>query len=460
VSAVARLLARRPQRLRILSASGQLGYGIPADAFAEGVRRGPDFIGADMGSVDPGPAFLGSGEIATSPQATRRDLTLVLEAARALDVPLIIGTAGTAGASPHLDTTLALLREIARERGLGRFRMASIRSDLPRERVRRALAAGELRPLGASLPVTDADLDACTHLVGQMGCEPFERALALEPDVIVAGRACDTAIFATLPKRLGFDMAHVMHMSKIIECTSVCCEPGGRDAMLADLDHEGFMIESMNPNRRATPLSVAAHSLYEQADPTRFTEPDGTLYVTDARYEAVDARRTRVSGATWEPAAQTTLKVEGAAWVGHRAVLLCATVDPGFIGRIDQTLAEVEAITRSMVDGDYRLYPRLYGLDAARLSPRGEVGIPREVFVLVEVIAGEAGLALAAAKTFKQYLLHHGFPGRKCTGGNVAFPFTPPELAAGEAWRFAVYHVMPAPDAPTLFPVAVEDVGG
>jgi hypothetical protein len=459
VSAVARLLARRPERMRILSASGQLGYGIPADAFAEGVRRGPDFIGADMGSVDPGPAFLGSGEIATSLQATRRDLALVLEAARAIDVPLIIGTAGTAGASPHLDTTLNLLREIARERGL-RFRMASIRSDLPRERVRQALAAGELRPLGADLPVTDADLDACTHLVGQMGCEPFERALALEPDVIVAGRACDTAIFAAIPKRLGFDMANVMHMSKIIECTSVCCDPGGRDAMLADLDHQGFVLESMNPMRRATPLSVAAHSLYEQADPTRFTEPDGTLYVTDARYEAVDARRTRVSGATWEPAAQTTLKVEGAAWVGHRAVLLAASVDPGFIGRVDETLSEVEAITRSMVGGDYRLYPRVYGLDAARLSPRGAVGTPREVFVLVEVIAAEADLALAAAKTFKQYLLHHGFPGRKCTGGNLAFPFTPPELTAGAAWRFAVYHVMPAPDAPTLFPVGIEDVGG
>jgi hypothetical protein len=459
VSAVARLLARRPARLRILSASGQLGYGIPAEAFAEGIRRGPDFIGADMGSVDPGPAYLGSGEMATSPQATRRDLALVLEAARAIDVPLIIGTAGTAGAGPHLDATLAVVREIAHERGL-RFRLASIRADLPRERVRRALSAGELHALGGELPVADADLDACTHLVGQMGCEPFERALALDPDVIVAGRACDTAIFAAIPKRLGFAMANVMHMAKIIECTSICCEPGGRDAMLADLDADGFVLESMNPARRATPLSVAAHSLYEQADPTRFTEPDGTLHVTDARYEALDARRTRVHGATWEAATATTLKVEGAAWVGHRAVLLASSVDPSFIGRIDPILIEVERITRTMVEGDYQLHPRVYGLDATRLSPRGAVGVPREAFVLVEVIAADAGVALAAAKTFKQYLLHHGFPGRKSTGGNIAFPFTPPELAAGAAWRFAVYHVMPAPDAATLFPVAVEDVGG
>ena len=31
-----------------------------------------------------------------------------------LDVPLMIGTAGTAGAAPHLDKTLAMVREIAR----------------------------------------------------------------------------------------------------------------------------------------------------------------------------------------------------------------------------------------------------------------------------------------------------------------------------------------------------------
>jgi len=111
------------------------------------------------------------------------------------------------------------------------------------------------------------------------------------------------------------------------------------------------------------------------------------------------------------------------------------------------------------VAGDYTLYPRLYGLDAARLSPPATGIAPREIFVMVEVIAADPKLAMAAAKTFKQYLLHHGFPGRKCTGGNLAFPFTPPEVLAGAAWRFALYHVMPAPDAPSLFPVALEEVG-
>ena len=56
-------------------------------------------IGADMGSVDPGPAYLGMGKMATDPEITRRDLTMLLEGARDLGVPMIIGTAGTAGGS-------------------------------------------------------------------------------------------------------------------------------------------------------------------------------------------------------------------------------------------------------------------------------------------------------------------------------------------------------------------------
>ena len=78
-----------------------------------------------MGSIDPGPHYLGSGQIATSDIMTRRDLGLVLRGARALDVPLLLGTAGCAGARPHLDTTLDMVRTIAAEEDL-HFRLAVI----------------------------------------------------------------------------------------------------------------------------------------------------------------------------------------------------------------------------------------------------------------------------------------------------------------------------------------------
>jgi hypothetical protein len=93
---------------------------------------------------------------------------------------------------------------------------------------------------------------------------------------------------------------------------------------------------------------VAAHSLYEQADPISFTEPDGTLKVDAARYTALDERRTHVTGATWQPATRTTIKVEGSALVGHRAVLLAGTADPRFIEQLRSILATVEQTTDAL----------------------------------------------------------------------------------------------------------------
>ena len=450
------------QPLRILAASGQLGYGIPDEAFRAGLARKPHVIGADMGSIDPGPAYLGSGTMATSERMTRADLAKVLRAARALDVPLIIGTAGTAGAAPHLEATLAIVRDIARAEGL-RFRLAAIRADIPRAVVKEAIRAGRVRPIGAIADLTEADVDRAAHLVGQMGTEAFQRALAAGADVVIAGRACDTVIYAAVPAALGYPMGPAMHMAKIIECCSLCCNPGGRDALLGTLEGESFVLDSMNPGRHATPMSVAAHSLYEQADPFVVHEPEGTLYVDQARYEAIDEHRTRISGARWEPASRLTVKIEGAMRVGERAVLLAGSADPRVIENIRTILQGVEKTVRELTPpagpDPYRLYYRVYGIDGVLERPEPPTPLPREIFVLVECIAPSADEAKAVATVFKQYLLHHGFPGRLSTGGNLAFPFTPPELAAGTAYRFNVYHVMEVDALEPLFPVEIEDIG-
>ena len=436
--------------LRVLSASGQLGYGIPEPAFRAGLARKPHLIGADMGSVDPGPYYLGAGKMATDPGTSRRDLKLILTGARALGVPLLLGTAGTAGAAPHLAQTLAMVREIAAEEGL-HFRLASIAADIPPEPV----AHGTITPLGRIPAPTRADILA-SRIVGQMGTEAFARALAQGADVIIAGRACDTAIFATIPQLLGYPPGLAMHMAKIIECTSLCCLPGGRDAMLATLTMDDFTLESMNPDRHATPLSVAAHALYEQGDPYMVAEPEGVLHLQTAEYEAVDTHRTRVFGARWEPAETFRIKIEGAQRVGHRAVLLAASADPEFIARLPAILATVEATTRSLFPGTYDLFPRTYGAGAVSLF--GATPPTGEVFILTECVAETLEIAKGALGTFKQYLLHHGFEGRRSTGGNIAFPLTPPELDAGPSYRFSLYHLLDVPALAPLFPVTVEEV--
>lgn len=464
VTAISKLLDRfggkaGGRALKVIGASGQLGYGVPDAALKEGLSREPDFIGADMGSTDIGPYFLGSGDIATAPEQTRRDLRRLLLAARGRDIPLVIGTAGSAGAAPHLERTLGYVREIAKEEGL-HFRLGTIRSDMPRDVVKQAIRNGRIRSLGNIADLTEEEVDASANLVGQAGTEAFMRCLEQDVDVVIAGRACDTGIFAAIPQMLGYPAGPVTHMAKIVECASLCCLPGGRDSILAVLEGDGFVLESMNPARRATPMSVAAHSLYEQSDPNIIVEPEGVVHVDQARYEALDDRRTRVSGARWVPAAQPTVKLEGSAKVGERAVLLAGSADPRFIEGARSLVEEVRKVVAELVtdDGvpDYQLSFRIYGVDGVYPWPDPPAVQPREIFVMAECIAPTLDRALAVAKTTKQYLLHHGFPGRLSTSGNLAFPFTPPELVAGAAYRFSAYHVMETDDLAGLFPVEVE----
>ena len=437
--------------LRILAASGQLGYGIPEAALQRGLARRPHLIGCDMGSIDPGPYYLGSGQMAAPAAMVYRDLELVLTAALAQGIPLIIGSAGTAGARPQLDATVAMVRAIAQAKGL-RFRLTTVASDLAPELVVQALRAGQLQPIGPMASLTEADILQCSHIVGQCGTETLARALREPTDVLIAGRACDTAVFAVLPEMLGYPTALCQHMAKIIECTSLCCNPSARDAMLAELDQDGFTLESMNPLAHATPASVAAHALYEQANPFEVDEPTGTLLLQQAQYQALDAHRTRVSGAQWRPRPQATLKIEGAARVGERCVLLAGVADPTLLAALDNTLQVVESRVRQLVPGDWALHPHIYGQGAVRPLPPARHS-QHEAGLVIEFIAPTADLARTAAGVFKQNLLHHGFAGRLCSAGNLAFAFTPSELDAGTAYRFVLYHVMQAAPLDEIFRV-------
>ena len=454
----ASLPERRP--LRLLGASGQLGYGIPTPAFNAGLERRPDLIGCDMGSIDIGPYYLGSGNMATARESTKRDLRKVLIAARKYDIPLVIGSAGSAGAAPHLAQTLALVREIAREQQL-KFRLAFIPGDIPKDVISDALRAKGVIGIDGMPDLTQEEVEASAQIVGQMGMTSFRQAFEADIDVLIAGRACDTAIFSTLPVMLGFPVGLSVHLAKIIECASLCCVPGGRDSILATLDDEGFTLESMAPQRRATTISVAAHSLYEQNDPFVIIEPEGRAELHQARYEQIDERRTRISGATWVPAPRHTIKIEGARRVGERAVLFCGAADPRFIERREEILRDVSKVVRDLVcedaEEDYSLFWRVYGVDGVS-DQLADAPLPGEVFLLIECIAPTTDRASEVVRTMKQYLLHFGYEGRLSTGGNIAFPFTPPEISVGTAYKFNVYHIMETDRLGELFPVTVEEL--
>ncbi|MBI3969107.1 MAG: acyclic terpene utilization AtuA family protein [Chloroflexi bacterium] len=448
------------REMRCFGASGQLGYGIPREAYLRGLEQSPAFVGCDMGSTDPGPYFLGSGRPATGEISRRADLELVLTTARERNLPLIIGSAGTAGGDPHVADAVGLIESIAREHDL-HFKLGIIRAEVDPEYVIRRLEQGNVSPCGELSPLTRADVAESVRIVGQMGPEPLIKALDAGVDVIVAGRACDTSVFAALPLREGFDHGLTMHQAKLIECTSAIAEPGGRDAVMAYLRDDHFDVESQNPSRRCTPVSVAAHSLYEQPNPYRLYEPGGMLDLSECRYEQVNDRVTRVSGSRWVPSPSYTIKLEGVTRVGYRAFSMGGSCDPVFIQQLDQSMDGVRAIVRNvfrnLTEGkDYQLRYRVYGKNGVmgELDPN-PAAEPHEVFVILDVIATSPELAHSVCGVAKQYFLHYFYDGILATAGNIAIPFGPDVLNGGEVFRFNVYHLVEVEDPCELFPLEV-----
>lgn len=113
-------------RTCICSPCGILGYGFPKESFALAMKERPDAIVVDAGSTDAGPHKLGAGVAIVSRMAAKKDLSLLMQGARELNIPLVIGSAGGSGARVHTEWTLSIIRELCAEVGLA----SQNRSDL------------------------------------------------------------------------------------------------------------------------------------------------------------------------------------------------------------------------------------------------------------------------------------------------------------------------------------------
>jgi hypothetical protein len=115
------------RKMTTMSATGALGHEpIHRDSFLEGIKRPLDFIGADAGSGDSAPFFLGADEPMNPYEWEEHDLELLLCAARERRIPMIIGSAGGAGTNRGVDDYVAILRTLAERHRLDPFRVAKI----------------------------------------------------------------------------------------------------------------------------------------------------------------------------------------------------------------------------------------------------------------------------------------------------------------------------------------------
>jgi len=436
--------------LTYLSATGMLGVGFSENHFRAALSRDIAFIGCDSGSTDGGPANLGGNKPFFSRAAIKRDLRILVTGARSINVPLLIGSCGGSGGNWNLGWMRDIVREIAEEENL-HFKVALIESEPPREQLIEKYRAGRFRALDPAPAIDEDVLRNADHIVAMMGAEAYLEALAQGADVVLAGRSTDAAIFSAIPVARGYPAGLAWHAAKITECGGACVVKMEKpEGMICTITDEYFDLEPISPVQQCSPLSVAAHALYETGDPYFMLEPGGEMDLTDAAYEALDARIVRVRGSRFKPMPYT-VKLEGAAKVGYRAMVLGGVRDPVILGQFDDWLGglkehiaeNVEAIYGEQIRGQYQIDYKVYGKNAVlgeREPDPGNIG--NEVGLCMVTLAPTQELAYSIAGQAAHMVLHHAVPEWQGLLSNLAFPIAPHFWGIGEAYRFVLNHVV------------------
>ena len=453
------------REFRVLSPTAILGYGFPAASFEEGMRRKPHAIAVDAGSTDPGPYYLGSGKSFTDRGAVKRDMEFMLEAACAEGIPVIVGTAGGSGADSHLEWNVEIVKEIAAEKGLS-FKMAEISAQIDKQAVKKKFEEGKLVGMKAAPVPALKDIEDSTNIVAQMGHEPIIAALKAGAQVIVTGRAYDPTVFAALAIKEGYDAGLALHMGKILECAAIAATPGsGSDCMFGYLRDDCFELATLNPSRKCTTTSVAAHTLYEKSDPTRLPGPGGVLDLTQTTFEQATESTVIVRGSRFIPDDAYYIKLEAARLLGHRTISFAATADPIMIAQLDKIVEAVKERVHNNFDNmtDFFLDFKVYGQSGASFYGNACWGNLRppaaaEAAIIIEAVAQTPQLADTICSFARSTLLHFGYEGRKSTAGNLAFPFSPSDFRGGAVYEFSLYCLM-AVDCPCeFFPMKIYDL--
>ena len=447
--------------IKVLAATGMLGTGFSEDSFNRALAQKPDVIGCDAGSSDPGPYYLGSDTPMGSREATKRDLRIMIRGAIEHDIPMIIGSAGTAGSNKLVDWTTEIVREIKEEENLS-FKMATIYSEVTTEKLLDFYKKGKISPLENAPNISEESIKNLTKVVGQMGAEPYVKALEKGAQIIIAGRSSDTSIYAAVPIQKGMNNGLVWHAAKILECGAGCVENRIHpDSMFAQIYEDHFIIEPPNPNMKCTPISVLSHFLYENTDPYNLYEPSGMIDTSKSKYEQNSERSVKVYDSKFVHSPKYTIRLEGTEDIGYRRVCIGGVRDPFVLKQLPSFIEEASEIVKKKAseslgveENDFTLLFRIYGQTGvlSDLEPHKD-SIGHEVGILFEVVAKSHDLCQSVMSIAWHTILHH--PIKEWSGlvSQLAFPFSPPDMDMGRAYRFALNHIVEVDDPCELFEI-------
>lgn len=393
---------------RVVSACGALGYGYPKESLEAALKDGVDAIISDGGSMDAGPYYLGTGTEYFEREAVKADFRHMVEAGERTGSPVILGSCGMAGGNRNLAWMLEVAKEVFAELDVRDAKVAVIGAELDPDVVVTELRNGALRPTGVGPELDEQALREST-IVGQMGIHPLMTALESGARYLLAGRACDIALFASDMIRRGIDPGLAYHVGHVLECGALACDPGSpSDCLVAEVYDDGrALFVAPNPDRRCTPYSIAAHSLYEESHPQLQFYPEGILDMRKTEFFAKDARIAGIRNSAFVRSRKPwpwSIKLEGSRRLGRRKV----------------SLIYVDAADLPKIPPDVLVYGR-NGVQATAVDPASQ----RELGIIIETVAKQEEAAVLLASLLTHYLIHYGYPGRKATAGNIAYPLSP-----------------------------------
>ncbi|ETS79692.1 hypothetical protein PFICI_09545 [Pestalotiopsis fici W106-1] len=466
-------VASRPL-CQVITPVGMMGYGFSEEQVQAALENfshfaTPTAIILDSGSTDSGPSKLALGTTTCPRSSYERDFRKLLGFSKKYQVPLLMSSAGGDGSDEHVDLFLEIIREIAQESEHSdwKLKVLAIYSEVPKTVVLDKLSSGKIQGCGESVPaLTPETVDATPRIVAQMGPEPLLDAIKAHPDynVLIAGRAYDLAPYVAFtvqnalsargladytdlsPQELGC----ISHMGKILECGGLCATPKGPGALGIMNQDLTFDIRPLDPKSRCTPLSVAAHTLYEKTRPDKLIGPGGYIDIANSKFNQLeDGRTVRVQGSVFHASRHEgttyTVKLEGARVAGYRTLTMGSFKDPILIPQVHSFLDSVKAFAGSQhshISEKWDIGFHTYGFDEHNPD-----FVPSEVFVVAECIAESQEVATSLASTVRVHCVHGSYPNQKATSGNFAMGIGGMfELETKQCAEFSVYHLMPLPE--------------
>lgn len=449
--------------MRILDPTGHLGYvPLKPESFYRGMATKPDFVVADSGSDDVGPGSLGAGTSTSPLEWQRFDLEHMLVASRKQGIPMIIGSAGDSGANSRVDIYVNIIKELAEKHQIPRFKLGYFYSEVSKEYLRQKIKDGKvIMGLGGLPALTLEVIENAERIVAMAGVHPSIKLLDMGADVIIAGRCGDITIIAAPAIRAGFPEGLAYHMGKMIECSSLCAEPFmGKETVIGTISDEDIKLTPFHPGQRCTVAAACSHSMYERADPFYEYAVGGKLDMTKCKYEQFDERTSRITGATWIPAKEIRVKLEGSRKVGERYIGIVAIRDPYAIQHVDEVVRwSRDHVEEKFGKTGYQLYFHIFGKDGVMgdLEPVKEIK-SHELCIVVEGVAPTKEVAEEVAAIGTRQIAYMRMPGVKTTALAAAFLVEEP-MQARPAYEWSINHTVPVDNPMELFPVHLTEAG-